>query len=103
MKIINGTLVQTLGSLNVYAIEDNKFMVVGGTYDRLFETRPTITDLEMLQLKKPVRTLNNYQRWQLEKKCNVLVSKSRLHDNSNLFNSLLQNHIELSEFSTQGY
>lgn len=102
-KVINGKPLHKVGIFQVWQTDTDNYIVTGGEYDLLFEQMPTVDELTFKRLLKPVSALTSFQRIQLEKRGNVLINKSRLSDNTNLFDRLLQNHIELSELSAQGY
>jgi hypothetical protein len=98
---VNGKLVNEFKHLQVFAIEDNNYLVIGGKFPLLYQTMPTVDDLQMLIIK-PKNMLNSYEEFQLRKRGNILMKRQQFfNDHSNLIANYMQRETELLEFAEQ--
>lgn len=101
---INGTKLHTVGKYQVWQTIDNNYIVTGGAYPMLFETMPTANELTFDKICVPRCLLDNYDKFQLEAKGNLLVSKHRLlNDLSDYEQRWQEQQILLQELEYETY
>lgn len=94
---VNGKLVTEFEHLQVFAIEDNNYLVIGGRFPLVYETMPTVDDLQLLFIN-PKNMLNSYEEFQLRKRGNVLMNRHQLfNDLTTIHDNWFDTQMQLSE------